>query len=352
VSVSDAETHRVVFANRSAAAMMTVPVAALEGEMVAGFYDDPADRGRLLAELRAGRPVTDFEVQLRTPGGRRVWALMSAASVEFAGRRGVLVAFQDITQRRELQDELRRAKDAAEAANAAKGRCLAVMAHEVRTPLSGIVGLVQLIQEEALTREQRENATVIESTAQSLLALIGNILDYSKIEAGRMELEQIPMEAVPLLDDLRRLFSAAAQSRNLALTVQVDPGVPAVVLTDPARLRQILGNLLSNAIKFTASGGIELRVSAGHGADGRLRLFFQVRDSGSGIAPDQLARLFQPYSQADSSVARRHGGTGLGLAISRQLARLLGGDLTVVSSPGHGSIFTVEIAADAVELPA
>jgi PAS domain S-box-containing protein len=350
VSVSDAETHRIVFANRSAAAAMSAPVTALEGELVTGFYDNPADRERLLAELRASQPVTGFEVRLRTPGGRRVWALLSAATVEFAGRRGVLVAFQDITRRREMQDELRGAKEAAEAADAAKGRYLAVMAHEVRTPLSGIIGLVQLIQEEALTREQRENAGLIETTAQSLLALIGNILDFSKIEAGRMEVEQFPMEAAPLLDDLRRLFSAAAQAKNLSLTVQVDPGVPAVVLTDPARLRQILGNLLSNAIKFTSSGGIELRVTAERRAEGGWRLLFQVRDTGSGIAPDQMERLFQPYTQADKTVARRHGGTGLGLAISRQLARLLGGDLTVTSKVGGGSTFAVAIIASAVEL--
>jgi PAS domain S-box-containing protein len=350
VSVSDFETNRIVFANRSAAAAMMAPVTAIEGEMVAGFYDNPADREQLLGELRAGRPVTSFEVRLRTPGGQRVWALMSAAGVEFSGRRSILVAFQDITQRREMQDELHRAKDAAEAANAAKSLYLAVMAHEVRTPLSGIIGLVQLIQEEALTREQRENAVVVESTAESLLALIGNILDFSKIEAGRMEVEQYPMEAAPLLDDLRRLFSSAAQAKNLALTVHVDPGVPAAVLTDPTRLRQILGNLLSNAIKFTSAGAIELRVTAARTDNGRWRLLFQVRDTGAGIAPGKLERLFQPYSQADKSVARRHGGTGLGLAISRQLARLLGGDLTVTSTLGHGSTFAVEITAAPLDL--
>jgi signal transduction histidine kinase len=222
----------------------------------------------------------------------------------------VLVAFQDITRRREMQDELRGAKEAAEAADAAKGRYLAVMAHEVRTPLSGIIGLVQLIQEEALTREQRENAGLIETTAQSLLALIGNILDFSKIEAGRMEVEQFPMEAAPLLDDLRRLFSAAAQAKNLSLTVRVDPGVPAVVLTDPARLRQILGNLLSNAIKFTSVGRdraardrrtpAERRVAAAvSGARHRDR--HRRRPDG--------AQGFQPYTQADKTVApppRRH----------------------------------------------
>ena len=255
VSVSDAETQRVVFANRAAAAMMTVPVAAIEGGKAVGFYADAADRERLLADLRAGRPVTDSEVRLRAPGGPSRWVLLSAAQVEFAGRRGILVAFQDITQRREMQDELQRAKEAAEAANAAKSHFLAVMTHEVRTPLSGIIGLAQLIQHEPLTAEQRESMGLIETTGQSLIALIGNILDYSKIEAGRMELEHSPMEIEPLLKDLCRLFSAVAQTKNLSLAIRIEPGAPAVVFTDSARLRQVLGNLLSNAIKFTAAGG-------------------------------------------------------------------------------------------------
>ncbi len=349
VSVSDAETQRVVFANRAAAAVMTTPVAALEGEKVVEFYDDPADRERLLAGLRAGGPVTDFEVRMRAPGGRRLWVLLSAATVEFAGRRGILVAFQDITQRREMQDELRRAKDAAEAANAAKSHYLAVMTHEVRTPLSGIIGLAQLIQEETLTAEQRENVGLIETTGHSLLALVGNILDYSKIEAGRMEVEKSPMEAAPLLNDLCRLFSAAAQAKHLTLAVRIEPGVPAVVLADAARLRQILGNLLSNAIKFTATGGVEINLAAERQPTGGWRLKFQVRDTGSGIGAEQAARLFQPYVQANRTIARRHGGTGLGLVISRQLARLLGGDLTVESALGRGSMFVVEITADVAD---
>ena len=349
VSVSDVETNRVVFANRAAAAVMTAPVGAIEGEKVVGFYDDPADRERLLAELRAGRPVTDFEVRLRTPGGRKLWVLLSAASVEIAGRRGVLVAFQDITQRREMQDELRRAKEAAEAANSAKGHYLAVMSHEVRTPLGGLIGLAELVQEEPLTAEQRENVRLIETTGRSLLDLISNILDYSKLEAGRMEIEPSPMEPAALLEDLCRLFSAPAQAKNLLLKVHVAPGVPPVVLMDAARLRQILGNLLSNAIKFTEKGGIELVVSAEPRTGGGWRLRFQVRDTGMGLDAAKAARLFQPYIQADNSIARRYGGTGLGLAISRQLAQLLGGDLSVESTPGTGSVFSVEVQTEALD---
>ncbi len=351
VSVSDGETHRILFANRSAAAAMTAPVAAIEGEPVIGFYDDPADRERLLAGLSADQPVVDFEVRLRTPGGRRIWVLMSAAKVEFSGRRAVLVAFQDITQRREMQDELHRAKDAAEAANAAKSHYLAVMTHEVRTPLSGIIGLAQLTREEPLSDEQRENLGLIETTGQSLIALIGDILDYSKIEAGHMEVEKVALEAAPLLYELCRLFKAAAQAKNIALSVQIGADVPPVVRSDPVRLRQILSNLLSNAIKFTTSGKIEIGVAAERLREGGWRLIFQVHDTGSGIAADKVARLFQPFSQADSSIARRFGGTGLGLAISRRLARLLGGDLSVASKLGQGSTFMVEITAEAMDLP-
>ena len=237
----------------------------------------------------------------------------------------------------------------AEAANSAKGHYLAVMSHEVRTPLGGLIGLAELVQEEPLTAEQRENVRLIETTGRSLLDLISNILDYSKLEAGRMEIEPSPMEPAALLEDLCRLFSAPAQAKNLLLKVHVAPGVPPVVLMDAARLRQILGNLLSNAIKFTEKGGIELVVSAEPRTGGGWRLRFQVRDTGMGLDAAKAARLFQPYIQADNSIARRYGGTGLGLAISRQLAQLLGGDLSVESTPGTGSVFSVEVQTEALD---
>jgi PAS domain S-box-containing protein len=347
VSVTDAESKRIIFANKSLGSLLIEPAAKLVGEAAADFYENPTDRGRLLAGLMNG-PVTGFEVRLRSRGGgSRPWVLMSASMVDFAGRRGVLVAFQDITQQREMQEELRRAKEVAEAADAAKTHYLAVMTHEVRTPLSGIISLAHLVQDEALSEEQRENVRLIETTGESLVDLIGKILDYAKIEAGHMEVEKTPMETGPLLDDLFRLFSAPAQAKGLTLAKRVAPGMPVVALTDITRLRQILANLLSNAIKFTHRGGIEITANAERRADGKWRLRFQIRDTGIGLAADRAARIFRPYAQGDASIARRYGGTGLGLAISQRLAQLLGGEITLESTPGVGSTFTVEIVADA-----
>ena len=342
VAINELDTGRVLFANRRADGLFAGPAASLVGRPVDDLFEDPADRERLLTELRAGRSVTDLEVCLRV-GDRKFWTLLSAGPVEFAGNRGLFVAFHDITARHAIEEELRRAKDAAEAANVSKSHYLAVMTHEVRTPLSGIIGLAGILQEQPLEPEVREHVRLIESTGETLNQLISNILDYSRIEAGRLDVERIPLEAAGLLHELSRLFATSAQTKKLALRVNLDPEVPPVVLTDPARLRQILSNLLSNAIKFTAQGGVELHVSFPPQTDGSIRLRFSVQDTGVGIAPERVALLFQPYAQADNSVARRYGGTGLGLAISRDLARLLGGDLTLTSVPGQGTTFILEI---------
>jgi len=347
VAISELNAGRVIFANRRADGLFASAGRTIRDQPIAELFDVPADCDRLLEELRAGRPVTDLEVRLRA-GGRKIWALLSAGPVEFAGQRGLFVAFHDISARRAIEEEQCRAKDAAEAANVSKGQYLAVMTHEVRTPLGGIIGLAEIIQEEPLAPGVRDKVRLIGSTAETLIKLITNILDYSKLEAGRMELERIPLEVAPLLLDLARLFAASAQTKNLRLQVKLAPNLPAVAVTDPARLRQILGNLLSNAIKFTDSGSVELIASTAPRPDGGLRLRFSVRDTGVGIDAEQARQLFQPYAQADNSVARRYGGTGLGLAISRDLARLLGGDLTLTSIPGEGSTFTLEINVGAV----
>ena len=348
VAISELNTGEVIFANRRADTLFAGSATRLVGQPIDDLFDDPADCDRLLDELGAGHSVTDMEVCLRA-GGQKVWTLLSAGPVEFASRRGLFVAFHDITARHDLEQEQRRAKNVAEAANATKGQYLAVMTHEVRTPLSGIIGLAEIIQEEPLAPDVREKVRLIETTGETLIKLISNILDYSKLEAGRLNLERIPLEMGPLLQDLGQLFAASAKAKNLSLLVNLDPGLPAPVITDPARLRQILSNLLSNAIKFTAHGSVELNATAVPLPEGRARLRFSVRDTGMGIEAERIPLLFQPYAQADNSVSRRYGGTGLGLAISRDLARLLGGDLGLTSVPGQGSVFTLELIVPVLE---
>lgn len=345
VALTDLETHRVLFANRRIGEMLQLAPDAVVGKPAAAFYHNPADREALLAAVRAGRSATDFEVSFRAGDGRIIWTLLSAGLVDFNGRRAMMVAFNDISQRREMERELHRAKEAAEAANAAKGRYLAVLSHEIRTPVSGILGLVGIMLTEPLAGEQRENLEIMERSAQSLLRLVGDVLDWSQLEEGRVELEETAVPVETLVRDLAALFRPAAEAKALALTVSFAGNVPPVVCTDALRLRQILSNLLSNAIKFTARGEVAFSVDW----RGEDRLCFQVRDTGVGISPAALGRLFAPYTQADPSVARRYGGTGLGLSISKRLAELLGGGIGVESREGAGSTFTVELR---VRLPA
>ncbi|HSI08395.1 MAG: ABC transporter substrate-binding protein [Rariglobus sp.] len=239
-----------------------------------------------------------------------------------------------------LNRQLRTTKNTAEAANTAKSRYLAFISHEIRTPLNGITGVAQLLREERLTQAQSELVSLIEQCADSLLKLINGLLDQAQIESGRLKVEILPLPTRTFVGDICELFNAPAKVKGLSLRYDVDAGVPAEILTDGLRLRQILSNLLSNAVKFTENGGVEMRVSAKD-----ERVWFRVSDTGIGLTEEQVNRLFTPYSQADDSISRRYGGTGLGLAISRDLARLLGGDITVERRMSGGAVFIVEIHA-------
>jgi signal transduction histidine kinase len=249
-----------------------------------------------------------------------------------------------------LIGELLQAKETAEAANAAKSRYLAVITHEVRTPLSGIIGLAGLLRDDSLSTDQLKMLEVMQTTGQDMLRLINDVLEYSKIEEGRLPLELTTVDVAPFLDGLRQLFQATAKEKSLDFQVSLAADAPRVILTDVLRLKGILRNMLSNAIKFTERGAVTLEVSARAepaitpNAGACWRWIFTVRDTGVGIAPEHIEALFKPYAQAHPGIAPRYGGTGLGLAISQQLARLLGGDLKLKeSAPGQGSTFVLEI---------
>lgn len=240
-------------------------------------------------------------------------------------------------------EERRVAEERAKAADRAKSVFLATMSHEIRTPMNGVLGMAELLLDLPLGEQERRFAEIIQASGESLLSLLNDILDYSKIEAGRMELDHQDFDLERVAEDALTLISGRAREKKLELILDVEPEVSWRVRGDGARLRQVLLNLLGNAVKFTDQGEVELVLRRRAAAPGRVGLELSVRDSGVGIAPSALQRLFAPFVQADPSVAQRYGGTGLGLAISRRIVELMGGQIRVESTPGGGSTFLVDL---------
>ena len=259
--------------------------------------------------------------------------------VDVAMRTRLASAQSELTSLRGVQRELLAAKQAAEAAMLAKSEFLASMSHEIRTPLNGILPLLDIVLGTELSPAQREYLITANASAKELLRIVDDILDYSKAEAGKLDLESVSINIRELVDGVKRLLEKPAEAKGLAMRAVVDADVRPVVRGDPMRIRQILTNLMGNAIKFTQRGGVSVRVSKRNDTATQHELLFAVRDTGIGLAADAAARLFQPFTQADASVTRRYGGTGLGLTICKKLVDLMGGRIGVRSEPGRGSVF-------------
>ncbi len=308
------------------------------------MFSEPAVAARITAQARNGQTF-GAELELQTLQGRR-WHAVDVRPVldPVSGQKAMQFNARDIGDLKAVQKALEVARVVADNANMAKSAFLANMSHEIRTPMNGVLGLTELVLQTELTDKQRQFITLAHQSAQGLMVIINDLLDVAKIEAGQMLLEQETFSLKQCIAEALSPLALTASDKSLRLEWRVAETVPDALIGDATRLRQVLINLVGNALKFTEAGEVRVEVSGPSSAEapgdaGALDLHFAVHDTGIGMTPDQLSRVFEPFTQADSSITRRYGGTGLGLTIVARLVKLMGGEVQVTSEPGAGSCF-------------
>jgi PAS domain S-box-containing protein len=346
----------IVLANQAFSTLVGETAGALLGRKASEFrwlnLDNTPFTGRMPWTVALETEATQSNVMLKlrhSSFGIRTFGVNSSPVLGHDGKyRGVLASFDDVTELENQKVELHRSKLAAEDANHAKSAFLANMSHEIRTPMNGVLGMTELALQTPLNPEQREYLSIARSSAQNLLEILNDILDFTRIESGKLKIESIPFSLRACLQRAVQVVQFSLQEKGLQLTQDIAPDVPEVVLGDPGRIQQVLVNLLGNAVKFTPAGSVGLKLAlkdAGSPSENRVTLTFTVSDTGIGISPEKLEHIFEAFTQADASTTRRFGGTGLGLAITSQLLRMMGGSIRVESKPGQGSSFSFDLPA-------
>jgi PAS domain S-box-containing protein len=337
------ENGEVTHANKRFAQMWAIPEELIEtkadDKLLDYVLDQLTEPDAFLAKVQKLYNSSEEALDAICFKDGRVFERYSCPLIQNGKTAGRVWSFRDVTEQKQWETDLRKAKESAEAANRAKSEFLANMSHEIRTPMNAIVGMTELVMGTQLTAEQQEYCHTVRASADSLLSLLNLILDLSKIEAGQLELDEIDFDLRSTLENAADMMAVRAQEAGLELTYRIKPDVPAGLVGDPARVRQIIVNLTANAIKFTQEGQVTISVETEKEEDPGVFLHFMVSDTGIGIPPDKIDAIFESFKQADGSTTRKYGGTGLGLAISKQLVEMMGGKIWVESEPGKGSTF-------------